>query len=132
MVRVGIIGAGIIAESHLEAIAQHPDSQLCAIADIVPGRAEAAAKPYGAAAYTNYIEMLDSEKPDVAIINLPHFLHESCALECARRGVHTLLEKPMAMTEGSCQRIIAAFEQSGALLQIGHVQRYIQVNRKAK
>ncbi len=132
MVRVGIIGAGIIAESHLEAIAQHPDSQLCAIADIVPGRAEAAAKPYGAAAYTDYIEMLDSEKPDVAIINLPHFLHESCALECAGRGIHTLLEKPMAMTEGSCQRINAAFEQSGALLQIGHVQRYIQVNRKAK
>lgn len=132
MVRVGVIGAGIIAESHFQAIGQHPDSTLCAVADIVPGRAEEAAKPYGAAAYTDYVQMLDAEKPDVAIINLPHFLHESCALECARRGIHTLLEKPMAMTEESCQRINAAFQQSGALLQIGHVQRYIAVNRKAK
>ena len=97
MVRVGIIGAGIIAQSHLVAIQQHPDSCLCAIADIAPGRAQEAAEPYGAAAYADYVQMLDTEKPDVVIINLPHFLHESCALECAKRGIHTLLEKPMAI-----------------------------------
>ena len=101
MVRVGIIGAGIIAQSHLVAIQQHPDSCLCAIADIAPGRAQEAAEPYGAAAYTDYVQMLDTEKPDVVIINLPHFLHESCALECAKRGIHTLLEKPMAIRWGS-------------------------------
>ncbi len=132
MIRVGVIGAGIIAQSHFEAIAQDPDSQLCAVADIVPGRAQAAAEPYGAAGYTDYLEMLDAQKPDAVIINLPHALHESCAVACAQRGIHTLLEKPMSVSWESCQRINAAFAESGALLQVGHVQRYLQINRKAK
>lgn len=132
MIRVGVIGAGIIAQDHFKAIEQHPESVLCAVADIVPGRAEEAAKPYGAAAYTDYLEMLDAEKPDAVIVNLPHFLHEACAIACAQRGIHTLLEKPMSVSEDSCQRINAAFAESGALLQIGHVQRYLEHNRKAK
>lgn len=132
MIRVCVIGAGIVAKRHILAIDGHPESVLAGVADIIVERAQEAAAPYGASAYTDYIEMLDAEKPDACIINLPHGLHEAAAVACARRGIHTLLEKPMSVSYASCQRINEAFRQSGALLQVGHPQRYNVGNRKAR
>ena len=50
MISVAMIGAGIIGDSHLSAVAAHPESNLCAVVDLIPERATAAAHPYGAAA----------------------------------------------------------------------------------
>ena len=71
MFSVGMIGAGIIGASHLAAVAGHPDTRLAAVADIAPGRAQQAAAPYGAHAYESYEEMLEREKLELVIINLP-------------------------------------------------------------
>lgn len=132
MISVAMIGAGIIAASHMSAIAAHPGTYLCAVADLISERAEAAANPYGANAYTDYLEMLDIEKPDAVIINLPHALHEVCVLACAARRIHVLLEKPMSVSSDSCQRINDACQQAGIVLQVGHIQRYIPENRAAQ
>lgn len=132
MFSVGMIGAGIISANHLSAVANHPDTRLTAVADIAPGRALQAAVPYGARAYESYEEMLEKEQLDIAIINLPHGLHEACVLACAARGVHILLEKPMSVSYASCLRMNQACEQNGVLLQVGHVQRYIPENRAAR
>lgn len=132
MFTVGMIGAGIIGASHLAAVAAHPDTRLAAVADLVPERARQAAAPYGARAYTCYEEMLDAETPDLAIINLPHALHEECVLACAARGVHILLEKPMSVSHTSCLRMNDACDRAGVLLQVGHIQRYLPQNRAAR
>lgn len=132
MFSVGMIGAGIIGASHLAAVAGHPDTRLAAVADIAPGRAQQAAAPYGARAYESYQEMLDRERPDLAIINLPHGLHEACVLACARAGAHILLEKPMSTSYASCLRMNEACQKAGVLLQVGHVQRYLPQNRAAR
>lgn len=128
MYSVAIIGAGIVSQRHVLACAANPDTRLCAVVDLVEEKAKAAAEPYGAAVYTDYMAMLDQQKPDAVVINLPHGLHESCAVACAERGIHVLLEKPMSVSWESCQRINAAFAKSGALLQIGHPQRYLAHN----
>lgn len=132
MYSVAIIGAGIIAASHLAAVAKHPETRLSAVADIVPERAQQAAAPYGARAYRDYEELLEKERPQLVIINLPHALHEPCVLACARYGAHILLEKPMSVSYESCQRMNAACASAGVLLQVGHVQRYIPQNRAAR
>lgn len=132
MISVAMIGAGIIGESHLSAVAAHAESYLCAVADLIPERATAAALPYGAAAYTDYLEMLDTEKPDAVIINLPHSLHEVCVLDCAARQIHVLLEKPMSISAQSCRHMDDFCQQAGIVLQIGHIQRYIPENRAAR
>lgn len=132
MYSVGMIGAGIIGASHLAAVARHPETRLVAVADIAPGRAQSAAAPYGAHAYTDYEEMLQKERPQLVIINLPHGLHEACAAACAQYGAHILLEKPMSVSYVSCRRINAACAAAGVLLQVGHVQRYIPQNRAAR
>ena len=132
MFSVGMIGAGIIGASHLAAVAGHPDTRLAAVADIAPGRAQQAAAPYGAHAYESYEEMLEREKLELVIINLPHGLHEACVLACAEKGIHLLLEKPMSVSYASCLRMNEACEKNGVLLQVGHVQRYIPQNRAAR
>ena len=109
MFSVGMIGAGIIGASHLAAVAGHPDTRLAAVA-----------------------EMLEREKLELVIINLPHGLHEACVLACAEKGIHILLEKPMSVSYASCLRMNEACEKNGVLLQVGHVQRYIPQNRAAR
>lgn len=132
MYSFGMIGTGIIAGCHLEAIAAHTRTRLAAVADVVRPRAEAAAAPFGAAVYTDYHQMLENEHLDAVIINLPHGLHEPCAIDCAEHGAHILLEKPMSVSPESCERIIQACERHHVLLQIGHVQRYRPENRAAR
>jgi len=132
MIKIGLIGAGNIIYAHTRPIKKHPELQIVAVAEVVPERAAKAAEPWGAKVYTDYHEMLDKEALDIAVISLPHFLHEPAAIACAEHNVHTLLEKPMSVSEASCQRINDAFAKSKALLQVGHVQSYSAANRKAR
>lgn len=132
MLKCGVIGAGIISKRHLDALKKHPDTEVAAIADLDREKAVRAAEAYNAAAYTDYKEMLERERLDMAIINLPHALHEESSLLCAGKGIHVLLEKPMSVSAKSCQRITKAFEKAGLVLQVGHVQRYFPENQKAK
>lgn len=132
MISVGIIGAGIISKAHVNAIKAHGGSKIQAVADIVLERAQAIADEWGANAYADYVEMLDKEKLDIVIVNLPHALHEPCVLACAARKVNVLLEKPMSVSEESCKRMVAACQEAGVLLKVGHVQRYDPANRAAR
>ena len=132
MISVGMIGTGIIAPNHLNAIKQHPDTTLVAVSDLVIERAKNAAEPFNAAVYTDYHEMLQKEKLDIVIINLPHALHEECTIACAKHHVNILLEKPMSVSAESCRRMIDACKEANVLLQIGHVQRYMPENRACR
>ena len=132
MIKIGLIGAGNIIYAHTGPIKKHPELQIVAVAEVVPERAAKVADAWGAKVYTDYNEMLDAEQLDVAVITLPHFLHEPAAIACAQHNVNTLLEKPMGVSEASCQRINDAFAKSKALLQVGHVQSYTAYNRKAR
>ena len=132
MYTVAMIGAGAISANHLAAVAQHPDTQLLAVAALDLGRAQQAAAPFGAASYSDYREMLRRETPALVIVSLPHALHEECVLACAEAGAHILLEKPMSTSYESCLRMEKICSEAGVLLQVGHVQRYIPENRAAK
>lgn len=130
--RVAIVGGGAIAESHLEAISRMEQVQGAAVADLVGERAEALAGKYGAAPYTDYREMIVRERPDIAIVTLPHYLHKEAALFCLEQGCHVLLEKPMALDVDECDEIVEAARRSGSALLVGHTQHYIPENRAAK
>ncbi|MNO23936.1 putative 4,5-dihydroxyphthalate dehydrogenase [compost metagenome] len=132
--RVVMIGAGGISRNHLDAIRQLGPERLTTVAvadpDGVRGRDVAA--QYGLAYYPSYQEMIVREKPDIAIIALPHHLHEECAVFCAAKGCHLLLEKPMAISSASCDAILAAVREAGIALMVGHTQHYLPANRQAK
>ena len=80
---------------------------------------------YGLAnGYHTLEECLDNEKVDAALIASPVYNHRDLAVVCAQRGVHVLLEKPMARTVAECDAIIAAHEQAGTTLMVAFMKRY--------
>lgn len=97
-IKSAVIGCGTISARHLDSIAALEESTLTAVCDTKPERAEAAAKKYGAAAYTDYHELFEKEKPDAVHLCLPHYLHTVVAKDAFRAGIHVLSEKPMSIS----------------------------------
>lgn len=97
-IKSAVIGCGTISARHLDSIAALEESTLVAVCDVKPERAEAAAKKYGTAAYTDYHELFEKEKPDAIHLCLPHYLHTVVAKDAFRAGIHVLSEKPMSIS----------------------------------
>ncbi|HHW47388.1 MAG TPA: Gfo/Idh/MocA family oxidoreductase [Clostridiaceae bacterium] len=132
MLKIGIIGAGIISKSHISAIRKNSKVKLESIADINREKADKIANQYEITPYYDYKDMVQNENLDAVIINLPHFLHKECSIYCMEKGLHCLVEKPMATSSKDCDDMIRSAEYNGVKLMIGHVQRYFSENIKAK
>ncbi|MEK4979491.1 Gfo/Idh/MocA family protein [Bacillus sp. FSL K6-6540] len=130
--RVAIVGGGGIAVSHLEAIREMDGVASCAVADIQEERVRQLASDYGIHPYLDYKEMIVREKPDIAIVTLPHYLHKEATIFAAEHGCHVLLEKPMAMSTSECNEIETVVRTCGVMLMVGHTQHYSAENRIAK
>ncbi len=124
MFRFGIIGAGNFSYTHKRAISQLSDCTLCCVSDLAIDKAEKLAAGTGAAVYRDYREMLEKEKPDGVILNLPHFLHKDISVACLSLGVPVLIEKPMALTTEECDTMICASKETGVPLAVGHLAGY--------
>lgn len=132
MFKIGIVGAGIIGKSHSEAILKNGDCVLTAVCDTVIERAEEIASEHNAESYTDYKEMAEKADIDAVILNLPHFLHHDATVYFLEKGIHVLVEKPMAMNTEECDSMIEAAKKSGAKLAVGHVQKYYSVIEDVK
>ncbi|CAG7637892.1 Gfo/Idh/MocA family protein [Paenibacillus allorhizosphaerae] len=132
--KVVVAGAGHNAAGHVKAMKELPERlRLAAVADIRTDRAEGlAGATAGMNAYADYREMVLREKPDIAVITLPHHLHKEAAVFCAEAGCHVLLEKPMALTVEQCDEMMAAVRRSNVRLMVGHTQHFIAENMLAK
>ena len=129
-VRVGIIGTGGIANSHMKAYLKQPDVEVVAGADIIPGRAKAFFESYGITdAKTDYkdgAEMLadKSLKLDAVSICTYNRQHAPCAIAALDAGVHVLLEKPFTVTTEEAIEVMRAEKRSGKILSIGFQPRF--------
>ena len=132
MFKIGLVGTGIIAESHKDAILKTDELKITAVCDIDPQKAETAAEGTGANIYTDYREMAKKEDLDCVILNLPHFLHKEVSVYFLQKGISVLVEKPMANTVSECEEMIAAAKKSSAKFGIGHVQKYFDCYRILK
>ena len=120
--RVGVVGVGSLGYHHARLLRDLPDVQLVGIHDIDPARLRAVAAELGVPAYGALDPLLDAVR--AAVVAVPTSAHEEVACAALRRGVHVLLEKPIAPTLAAADRILAAAEETGALVQIGHVERF--------
>ena len=132
MIKIAIVGTGIIGLSHIKALKKIPDCKIAALCDlneqVVKELAEDCACPY----FLNYKDIPDSIDCDAVILNLPHGLHCEASIFFLERGIHVLVEKPMANTVEECEKMIEAEKKSGKKLAIAHIQRYFQTNRTIK
>ncbi|MBQ6197331.1 MAG: Gfo/Idh/MocA family oxidoreductase [Lachnospiraceae bacterium] len=124
MYRIAIVGAGAAAALHARAIQELDNAVLCAVCDSLPEAAERFANTWSCAPYTSPDELIRQEKPDVAILSVPVFLHGEYAERFAASGVHVLCEKPIEMDGERALRLIRARDEGGVKMMIGHVVRF--------
>jgi len=125
-VKVGIIGTGWIAHSHMEAYLEMPDVDIVAGADIIPGKAAAFFKEFGVSArcYASTEELLANEELDAVSVCTYNRAHAKCSILALNAGVNVLLEKPMCVTVEEAAEIVKAEKKSGKVLSIGFQPRY--------
>lgn len=126
--KVGIIGTGWIAESHIESYKQMPDVEIVAAADLIPGKAEKFFKRYGVEGvrlYPDHKSMLDAEADNLDAVSICTYnvTHAECAIYALQKGVNVLLEKPMCVTIEEAAAIMKAEKESGKILSIGFQPR---------
>ncbi len=119
-VRVGIIGAGMIAHrSHAEAFQQVPRAKVVAVADVDEERARAFAAKYEIPrVFTRYEDLLATGGVDAVSVALPVFLHAPVTIAALEAGKHVLCEKPMARSSSEAQAMVDAARKSGRKLAV--------------
>ena len=124
MPTAAVIGCGDISTVHFEALSAVGGAELVAVCDTNPERLEPAAPPHGVPGYADYLDMLQKVRPDVVHVCTPHHLHASVAADCLERGVHVIVEKPLAHTLEEGQRLIEVAERSAAKIGVCFQNRY--------
>lgn len=122
--KIAVFGAGVVGKLRCDTVIKNPDTELVGVADSDQVRAEAAAKGTNAKVTSDYRELLNESKPDAVIISSPVHLHEEMCIDAFNAGCHVLCEKPLASTEESCRRIVAAATEKGLTLAVGFNHRY--------
>jgi len=126
-VKVGIIGCGGIANGkHMPSLKQIAEVQMVAFCDIIPEKAEKAAKEFGtpnAKIYTDYKELLNDPEIEVVHVLTPNRSHADITIDALYAGKHVMCEKPMAKTAADAKRMLEAAKATGKLLTIGYQHR---------
>ncbi|WP_290814953.1 Gfo/Idh/MocA family protein [Halovivax sp.] len=120
-VRTGIVGLGNIGQYHAERLRDH-DVSLVGGLDVVEAARNRFASRYGVDVYDASDELYD--EVDAVVVTTPNKFHEEYAVAALERGIHVLLEKPLAHTLESAERIAVAAEASDAVCMVGFNNRF--------
>ena len=123
--RIGIIGTGGIAQSHITSYKKQPDVEVVAGADIIPGKAEKFFETHGvkAKAFEDYKEMIDTMELDAVSVCTYNRTHKECTVYALEHGIPVLLEKPMTVTLDEAVEICRAEKKSGKIVSVGFQPR---------
>ncbi|MGC2591684.1 MAG: Gfo/Idh/MocA family oxidoreductase, partial [Xanthobacteraceae bacterium] len=121
--RVGVIGVGVMGSNHARVLSELPGVKLIGVADPDRKRRETVARNLGCAAFHDTDALLD-QGVDAVTIAAPTHLHRDIAIACAARGIHIMVEKPIASTVEESRAIVAAAQRAGVTLMVGHVERF--------
>ena len=127
--RIGIIGCGWIADSHMKAYLNQPDVEIVAGADLIPGKAAKFFEKHGVEGaksdYASHKEMLDDESLALDAVSICTYnrQHAEPAIYALKKGVNVLLEKPFTVTLDEAVEVMKAEKESGKVLSIGFQPR---------
>jgi UDP-N-acetylglucosamine 3-dehydrogenase len=121
--RVGVIGVGVMGSNHARVLAGLQGAELVGVADPDRRQADFVARTLGCAAVADVAKLLDLNI-DAITIAAPTHLHHDIALACIARGVHVMVEKPIASSVEEGRDIIEAARRAGVTLMVGHVERF--------
>jgi UDP-N-acetyl-2-amino-2-deoxyglucuronate dehydrogenase len=120
----GIVGTGVIAVTHAQAIAAIPGATLVAVADLLPGRAGAFADAHGCAAEPDLAALLARDDIDVVSVCVPSGRHAEVGVPIAAAGKHLVVEKPIDVTLAAADRLIEAVRAAGVAMTVISQHRF--------
>jgi len=136
--RIGIIGCGGIARSHMKVYLKQPDVEIVAGVDIVPGRAKEFMEKFGLEGvkthYTTHQEMLADKSLNLDAVSICTYnrQHAQPTIDALRAGVNVLLEKPFTVTLDEAVEVMKVEKETGKLLSIGFQPRMDANMKKIK
>lgn len=127
--KYALIGCGRISTNHIKA-AMNNGLEIAAVCDVVPDHIDALLKKHNLESstaiekYTDYTQMLKEIQPELVSIATESGIHAEIALECIGRGIHVIIEKPMAMNIADANEIIRLSEEKGVKVSALHQNRF--------
>jgi predicted dehydrogenase len=122
--KAAVIGVGSMGRNHARVYRDLPGVSLVAVVDVNERTSTEITNRYGGQTYTDYEQMLDEVRPDLVTVAVPTADHLPVALQVVQRGIHLLIEKPIAATVAEGEQIIAAADSAGVKLMVGHIERF--------
>jgi predicted dehydrogenase len=130
--RVGIAGAGAIAQRNAREAAASGAAKIVGVFDVNHKVARDMATALRAPFFATYEELLAEPSVEAVLLSTPHYLHRPMAVQAAERGKHVLVEKPMANNLAEAEEMITACEKAGVLLTVNYSFRYLDRIREAR
>ncbi|MEN6641653.1 MAG: Gfo/Idh/MocA family oxidoreductase [Armatimonadia bacterium] len=128
----GVVGCGVISDTHLDAIRMLPNASIIAVCDTREDAAKAKAEKYGCDYYTDLAEMLKREDLHVVNVVVPSGLHAKLGIMCAEAGKHVICTKPIDITLERIDNLIAAAARNNVLVGATHQSRNFSVYKRVK
>jgi UDP-N-acetylglucosamine 3-dehydrogenase len=123
VLRVGVVGVGVMGCNHARVLSELPGVELAGVADTDSKQVEFVGRTLGCPTFGS-VDALLGAGVDAVSIAAPTHLHREVALACIDRGVHVLVEKPIASSVEEGREIIEAAKRARVALMVGHVERF--------
>ncbi len=130
-VRIAVIGAGLIGYQHIRRVLNEPEATLAAIVDPTD-KARELARSHGTPWFPELPALLQADRPDGVIVATPNQLHVVNGLACVEAGIPMLMEKPVSDDVAGGWELVAATEQAGVPMLVGHHRRHSPLIQQAK
>jgi len=121
--RIGVVGIGVMGSNHARVLSGLPGVTLAGVADPDAKQREFVAGILGCPTVPD-LDGLIALGVDAITVAAPTHLHRDIAMACISRGIHVLVEKPIASTVEEGREIIDAARRAGVTLMVGHVERF--------
>ncbi len=131
-IRIGFVGAGGNARSHMGKFSKMPDTEIVAICDIKEDVVQSAVGQYGGKPYSDWRKMYKKEDMDALCISIPPYAHGKIELEAIKRGLHLFVEKPVALDLRTAEKIADAVEEKDLISSVGYQWRYLNTSNRSK
>jgi predicted dehydrogenase len=124
--KVAVVGAGSMGSNHLRVLHDFDDEsvKLVGVAETQESSLARAVRRFHVAGFADYRRMIFETYPDLVVVVAPTHLHYTIASYALERGIHVLIEKPIATTEQEALSLIELGRSQGATIAVGHVERF--------
>ena len=129
MLKVGVVGLGEMGQHHARLYSQL-NCELVGVADASAKRAKEIGEKYHTKYYADYHDLMS--RVEAVSIAVPTTLHHAIAMDFLRKGIHCLVEKPIAFNLNEASEMIETAEKNHATLAVGHIETFNPAVRKLK